>query len=147
MSNTLTTAAGLSSAIGPITATGLSLITLVMLILGVVGKGKKKLASGPAQIVGFFTEMELLRAGSPFHDIGSAFQAICQGIATSEPLHSPGMPAVCLLLLILAAFARIVPASGAFLGMLLAAACEAAPGSIWQALYSIASILPSLLGA
>lgn len=144
----ITVAAGdLSTAVGPISATGLALLTGTMLVLGVVGKGKKKLASGPAQLVGIFAELAFLRSGTPFNDIGAAFQSIPQGLADSPQLGAPGMAAVCLLLIVLSLFARIVPVSGALLGLMLGGAFDAADGSIWQALVSILTIPFGLLGA
>ncbi|MFE9764753.1 hypothetical protein ACPYPG_07015 [Streptomyces sp. FR-108] len=144
----VTLAAGdLSQAVGPISATGLALLTGTMLVLGVVGKGKKKLASGPAQLVGMLTELAFLRSGAPFHDIGTAFQSIPQGIAETPGLGAPGLGAVCLLLIVLSLFARIVPVSGALLGLMLGGAFDAADGSIWHAIVSILTIPFGLLGA
>lgn len=141
MSHTITTAAGeLTTAVGPVSATGLALLTGTMLVLGVAGKGKKRLASGPAQLVGVVTELAFLRSGAPFADIGVAFQSIAQGIASNPDLGAPGMGAVCLLFIILSLFARIVPVTGALLGLVLGGAMEAANGSIWNALVGLLSI-------
>lgn len=144
----ITLAAGdLSTAVGPLSATALALVTSVVLVLGVVGKGKKKLASGPAQLVGLFAELAFLRAGSFWHDVGGAFQSIPQGLANSTELGAPGMGAICLLFIVLSLFARIVPVTGALLGLMLGGAFQAADGSIWHALVSILTIPFGLLGA
>jgi len=140
-------AGDLSNAVGPISATALALLTGTMLVLGVVGKGKRKLASGPAQLVGVIAELAFLRSGTPFHDIGTAFQSIPQGIAGSPQLGTPGLAAVCLLLIVLSLFARIVPVSGALLGLMFGGAADAADGSIWHALVSFLTLPFGLLGA
>jgi hypothetical protein len=141
------TTGDLTGAVGALSATGIALVLMITLVYGVIGKGKRKLATGPAQVVGIFAELAFLRAGSFWQDIGSAFQSIPVGIAGNQELGAPGVATVCLVLVVLSAFARIVPASAAFLGLLMGGAFEAADGSIWQAIVSIFSVPFGLLGA
>lgn len=140
-------AAGTETALGHVSASGAALALGVMLVLGVKGQGKKKLALGPAQAVGFLAELAFLRAGSFWRDIGEAVQSVPQSIASNPELGGIGIGAVCLLLVILSMFARLVPATAAVLGMLTAAAFEMADGSIWRAVVSIAGVALSLVGA
>lgn len=135
----------LTSAIGVLPATGVALILAVIAVLGVVGKGKKKLNSGPAQLVGLLAELTFLRCPSPFGDIGDAFQSVSLGIADAEQLGAPGITTVCLLWLALAAFARVVPGAGVVLGMLLGGAMETADGSIWKAAEALISLPVDML--
>lgn len=141
------TAGDLTGAIGAVPATGIALILIVVLVLGVVGKGKKKLASGPAQAWGIIAELAFLRSGAPFHDIGVAVQSIPQALAGNPALGTPGMTAVCLLFIVLSLFARLVPVTGALLGLMMGASFAAAEGSIWQLLVSLFSLPLSLVGA
>lgn len=147
MSEMIILAAGTETALGHVSAAGAAMALAVMLVLGVKGQGKKKLALGPAQLVGFLAELAFLRAGSFWRDIGEAVQTIPQSIATNPELGGIGIGAVCLLMVILALFARLVPASAAVLGMLMAAAFEMADGSIWKAVVSIAGVILSFVGA
>jgi hypothetical protein len=147
MSTTLLAAGDLSGAIGAVPATGIALILVVVLVLGVVGKGKKKLASGPAQVWGIVAELAFLRSGAPFHDLGVAVQAVPEALAGNAALGSPGMTTICLLFVVLSSFARLVPATGALLGLLTGAAFAAADGSIWQLVVSLFSLPLSLVGA
>ncbi|ODA69795.1 hypothetical protein [Streptomyces sp. AVP053U2] len=57
------------------------------------------------------------------------------------------MTAVVIILLVLSAFAPIVPFTGALWGMLTAAAMSAAQGSIWRAVIAVATAGLSLVGA
>ncbi|MCX4792593.1 hypothetical protein OG369_43235 [Streptomyces sp. NBC_01221] len=68
-------------------------------------------------------------------------------MAANPDLGAIGMTAVVLILLVLSAFAPIVPFTGALWGMLTAAAMAAAQGSIWRAIISVASAALSLVGA
>ncbi|HEX5566086.1 MAG TPA: hypothetical protein VFY14_03970 [Streptomyces sp.] len=140
-------AGDLTGAIGTIPAAGIALILIVVLILGVIGKGKKKLASGPAQAWGIVAELAFLRSPAPFRDIGEAVQSIPTALASNEGIGSPGMAAVCGLFIVLSLFARLVPVTGALLGLLMGAAFAAADGSIWQLLVSLFSLPLSLVGA
>lgn len=143
----VTLAAGsLSGAVGPIPAAGISLVLIVVMVYGVIGKGKKKLASGPAQIVGIFGELAFLRSTGFTRSIGDAFHSVVVGLAENPDLGNIGMTGVAMLFIALSLFARIVPASGVFLGMLMGAAFEAAHGSIWEALVAIFSIPFSMMG-
>ncbi|MFE5595077.1 hypothetical protein [Streptomyces sp. NPDC056549] len=145
MSTTL--AASPTTALGHISASGVALVLLTTLLLGVKGLGKKKLALGPAQGIGFLAELAFLRAGSFWRDLGEAVQTIPSAIAENPELGGIGMTAVCLLMLALNAFAKLVPATAALWGMLTAAAFSAAEGSVWQAIVSFAGVVLSLVGA
>jgi hypothetical protein len=140
-------AGDLTTAVGGVSATGIALVLVVVLVYGVIGKGKRKLASGPAQMIGIFAELAFLRSQGLWQDIGAAVQTIPAGLADNAQLGSPGMAVVCLLLIVFALFARIVPATGAVLGLLMGAAFDAADGSIWQAIVALFSIPFGLLGA
>ncbi|ONK13290.1 hypothetical protein [Streptomyces sp. MP131-18] len=137
----------LTEAVGAISASGIALILVITLIYGVIGKGRRRLASGPAQAIGIFAELAFLRANSFWRDIGEAIQSIPTGISTNAELGNPGMATVCAVLIVLSLFARLVPASGALIGLLMGAAFEASDGSIWQAIVSIFSVPFGLLGA
>ncbi|MFJ3097965.1 hypothetical protein [Streptomyces hydrogenans] len=139
-------ASSLTGAVGPISSTGVAVTLLVVMAFGIIGKGKKKLNSGPAQIVGIFGELAFLKSDGFTRDIGEAVQSITSGISTNPDLGTIGMTGVCIVIVVLMFFARIVPASGLFLGMLLGGAMDAAPGTIWNALVGIFSIPLSLLG-
>ncbi|MFD7954356.1 hypothetical protein ACFV4X_12760 [Streptomyces ardesiacus] len=143
----VTIAAGsLSGAVGGISAGGVSLVLIIVMVYGVIGKGKKKLASGPAQIVGIFGELAFLRSTGFTRNIGDAFHSVVAGLAENPALGNIGMTGVALVLIALSLFARIVPASGVFLGMLMGAAFQAADGSIWQAIVQIFSIPFQMMG-
>ncbi|MFF9785770.1 hypothetical protein [Streptomyces nigrescens] len=146
MHTTTIAAPSLTAAVGPVSATALALILGLVLVLGVVGKGKKKLASGPAQLVGFFAEIAFLRSSDLPRDFGESFQAITDGLA-GVPNLTIGATGVVLLLFVLSLFARIVPVSGAILGLLLAAAMDSAPGSLFKGTISIFEIPFGLMGA
>ncbi|MFE4312605.1 hypothetical protein ACFRR6_41860 [Streptomyces sp. NPDC056891] len=147
MQSTVLAAPALTGAIGPVPSTAVAVSMLVVMVFGIIGKGKKKLNSGPAQIVGLFGEIVFLRSDGPTLAIGEAVQSITAGIAANPDLGNIGMVGVCLVILALMFFMRIVPASGLFLGMLLGGAMMAAPGSIWKAIIGIISIPLSLLAA
>ncbi|MDH6131938.1 hypothetical protein P3T37_001312 [Kitasatospora sp. MAA4] len=136
-----------AAAIGGVSAAGVAAVLLLVMVLGVIGKGKKKLASGPAQIVGFIAETAFLKAPAFWHDIGAAFQSITDTMATNPALGGIGIGAVCLIVVVLSLFARLVPATAVFLGMLAGAAFAADPGSLPQGVVSILSIPLALLGA
>jgi hypothetical protein len=146
--STVHLAAGdLTTAVGGVSATGIALVLVAVLVYGVIGKGKRKLAAGPAQAVGIFAELAFLRSEGLWLNIGAAVQTIPAGLADNAQLGAPGMAVVCLLLIVLSLFARIVPATGAVLGLLMGAAFAAADGSIWQAIVAIFSVPFGLLGA
>lgn len=147
MQSTVLAASTLTGAVGPVSATAVGVAMLVVMVFGIIGKGKKKLNSGPAQIVGVFGELAFLRSDVFTRDIGEAMQSITASLATNADLGSIGMTGVCLSIVALMFFARIVPASGLFLGMLLGGAMEAAPGSIWNAVVGVISLPLSVLGA
>ncbi|MFD3961546.1 MULTISPECIES: hypothetical protein [Streptomyces] len=144
---TLLAAGAGTSALGPMSATTISVILIVTLIYGIKGKGRKKLALGPAQAVGFFAELAFLRAGSWPHDLGTAVQDIPRQVAENPDLGGIGMTGVVIILLVLSAFAPLVPFTGALWGMLTAAAMAAAQGSIWRAVIAVATAGLSLVGA
>lgn len=133
-------APGMASAIGTVPASGIALVLLVVLIYGVIGKGKKKLASGPAQVVGILAEIAFLRSPGTFGDFGEAIQAVPQSIATAPALGAIGMTATLCVFVGLALFARIVPATGAVLGLMIGAALQMAPGSLCRGLLAVASL-------
>lgn len=145
--HTHTIAAGTLGGFLGLTATGLAALSALMLVLGIKGKGKKKLASGPAQLVSFYTEMFSLRADGPMHDFGSAMQQITQALADNATL-SLGPNGVMWFMFILALFAPIVPATAGITGLLLAAAAAQTPdGSLGQAFNNVMAIVPNLLGS
>ncbi|WP_331729408.1 hypothetical protein OG592_43855 (plasmid) [Streptomyces avidinii] len=146
MTSLLAAGAG-SSALGPMSATTVSVILIVTIIYGVKGKGKKKLALGPAQAMGFFAELAFLRASGWPHDLGTALQDIPRQVAANPDLGSIGMTGVVIILLVLSAFAPLVPFTGVLWGVLTAAAMAAAQGSVWRAVISVATAALSLVGA
>ena len=146
MQSTVLAASTLTGAVGPVKATGVAVAMLIVMVFGIIGQGKKKLNAGPAQIVGFFGEIVFLKSNGYTRDIGDSVQSVTAGIASNPDLGTIGMTGVCLSIVALMFFMRVVPASGVFLGMLLAGAMAAAPGSIWKAIIGIASIPLSLLG-
>ncbi|MEU7075720.1 hypothetical protein AB0B30_37200 [Streptomyces narbonensis] len=146
MTSLLAAGAG-TSALGPMSATAVSVILIVLIIYGIWGKGKKKLARGPAQAVGFFAELAFLRADNWPHDLGTAIQDVPRQIAANPDLGAIGMTAVVVILLVLSAFAPIVPFTGVLWGMFTAAAMTAAQGSVWRAIISVATAGLSLVGA
>lgn len=147
MTTTHLAAGDLTTAVGAMSAAGIALVLVAVLTYGVIGKGKRRLATGPAQIVGIFAELAFLRAGTFWSDVGTAIQAVPTGLAGNQALGAPGITTVCLLLIVLSAFARLVPASAAVLGLLMGGAFAAADGSIWQAVVAVFSVPFSLLGA
>ncbi|MFE0774174.1 hypothetical protein [Streptomyces sp. NPDC058861] len=146
MHSTVLAATNLTGAVGTVPATAVGIGLLLVMVFGVIGQGKKKLNTGPAQLVGAFGEITFLKSDGFTRDIGDAIQAVTSGIAANPDLGNIGMVGVCIVLLALMFFARIVPASGILLGMLLAGAMAAAPGSIWKAIVGILSMPLSLLG-
>lgn len=125
-------AGGLANAVGPLSATAISVIVGTVLIMTVIGKGKKRLAAGTAQLIGVFGELAFLRADGPFHDIGQAFTSVDEALATEPSIGSIGMTGVVLLFLVLAALAKFAPPMAVIMGLLLGAAMDSAQGSIWH---------------
>ncbi|MGW6145528.1 hypothetical protein [Streptomyces sp. NPDC055140] len=119
---------------------------IIVMVYGVIGRGRKRLASGPAQIVGIFGELAFLRSTGFTRNIGDAIHSVVVGLAENPALGAIKMTGVALVLIALSLFARIVPVSGVFLGMLMGAAFEAADGTIWQAIVQIFSIPFQLMG-
>ncbi|MFJ5635069.1 hypothetical protein ACIQF5_20830 [Streptomyces goshikiensis] len=146
MHSTVLAATNLTGAVGPVPATAVGIGLLIVMVFGVIGKGKKRLNTGPAQLVGAFGEITFLKSNGFPRNIGDAVQSVTSGIATNPDLGNIGMVGVCIVLLALMFFARIVPASGVFLGMLLAGAMAAAPGSLWKVIVGFISLPLSLLG-
>lgn len=142
MHTTPLAAGELTGATGTVTGAAVSLVLVLVLVYGVIGKGKRKLASGPAQFVGLFCEIALLRTpqGTIWSDIGGAFKSIASGLAHNDALGAIGFTGLALVLIVLSLFARIVPASGTFLGLLLGASLISADGSIAQAVVQFVSI-------
>jgi hypothetical protein len=147
-STTLLAAEGdLTSAVGFLPASGVALILAATLVYGVIGRGRQRLASGPAQIVGAVAELAFLRADAPFNSFGQAIQSISTSLAGAEGLGAPGMPTICLLLLVLAALARLVPVIGALLGLVFGGAVESAEGTLWVAVADFLAVPLTLVGA
>lgn len=140
-------AGDLTTAVGHVSATGIAIVLVLVLVLGVIGKGRRRLACGPAQVVGIFAELAFLRAEDPWRGLGSAVQSVPAGLADNPQLGAPGMAVVCVILVVLSLFARLVPASAAILGLFMGAAFDAADGAIWQVIVAIFTIPFGLLGA
>ncbi|MFI0742507.1 hypothetical protein ACH4PU_31185 [Streptomyces sp. NPDC021100] len=133
-------AGGLANAVGPLSATAISVIVGTVLIMTVIGKGKKKLAAGTAQMIGVFGELAFLRADGPFHDIGQAAASVDQSLAAEPSIGSIGMTGVTLLLLVLAALAKFAPPMSVIIGLLLGAAMDSAQGSIWHFVVTVLTL-------
>ncbi|MGW1290924.1 hypothetical protein ACWD4N_47120 [Streptomyces sp. NPDC002586] len=136
----------LSGAIGPVPANGIALVLIVVMGFGLAGKGKKKLASGPAQMVGFIGELAFLRSTGWTREIGESIRGISLDLASNPDLGAIGITSVCLIFLALAAFARIVPVTGAFLGMCTAGAFASADGALFKAFVTVAYLPLKLVG-
>ena len=140
-------ATGMHTALGDVSAAGVALLLTVTLILGVIGRGRKKLAKGPAQFVGFLAEIAFLRAPGTWNEIGTSVQSLPDNLATNPNLGHIGIGAVCLLCIIVSALAWLQPGSAAILGMLTGAAFAASTGSLEHVAVSFASALLSCVGA
>lgn len=119
--------------LGSLGAGGLALALTVLLILGIKGKGKRKLSSTAAMVIAFV-------AGTMYAGAGGIWawpaQLISQGLLGvgvgrgDGPFGEVGMGAIATIIAVVIWFAGLRPARSAIVGII-AATVWAAAGGIW----------------
>ena len=136
-------AAADGAAFGALGAGGLALALTVLLVFGVMGKGKVKLKDNPATICGFLATTAFASAGkiwaNPEKIASQGLTGLGVGTGTG-PFGNVGIGAVALILLILILCWQMTPKRGACLGMIAGIVWPAAgTGTVWA--------MPAELGA
>ncbi|GAA0287011.1 hypothetical protein GCM10010302_26720 [Streptomyces polychromogenes] len=138
--------AGAQTALGDVGGGGMAVIFATVLILGVKGKGKKRLASVPAVVVGIFAGVEFDRAGDPWNTISQSLHEVVVETSSSGDLGTMGPGFAALFLLALFFYLKLSPAVGAILGLLMSSAWAAAPESVWRVPLKLVGTLLGIVG-
>lgn len=118
---------------GSIGAGGLALALTVLLVLGCRGRGKIRLETGKAKLVGFAAGTAYMAAGAVWANPEKFTQQSLAGLGVGQsggPFGTIGMGAIALLLLIIMYFAPLKPGRAGIL-CILAAIVWATAGGLW----------------
>ncbi|MCJ0868069.1 hypothetical protein [Streptomyces sp. AP-93] len=144
--NSSMTMSGAETALGSVGAGGMAAIFLTVLILGIKGKGKKRLAAVPAVVVGIFAGVEFDRAGDPWNTISQSLRDMVTEVSSTGELGAMGPGFAALFLLALFFYLKLSPAIGAILGLLMASAWAAAPDSLWRVPLKLVGTILGIVG-
>lgn len=139
-----------SSVVGFMGSGGVALCLTVLLIFGVIGRGKHKLTTGKAGVVAFLAGCAYIAAGkiwaSPQQVVEQGWTGLGVG-GSSGPFGEVGIGAACVLLLILMLVAPLNPVRAAALGLIAAFTWSAAgEGSVWAVPGQFFAALSMMIG-
>lgn len=148
---TAAASSGGGAVFGVVGAGGLALALTVLMVLGVMGRGKLKLSTGQATVVAFLAGTAYVAAGKIWANPQRITEQGLTGLGVGSdhgPFGAVGVGAIALILLIVMLTAAPTPAFCATVGMIAAFVWPATgDGTIWSIPVQLSSATLLMVGA